>query len=87
MAMGDEAMTDARNSVEKKNNGDGDRGVICSRTRVLGGVGWKGRRKKSGGEGGGACVGFVVYRSLSPDVRGNIFFAFSIDWEGGWDGR
>lgn len=85
MAMGDEAMTDARNSVEKKNNGDGDRGVICSRTRVSGGVGWKGRRKKSGGEGGGACVGFVVPIAV-PRCSGKYFFAsFSMDWEGGWD--
>lgn len=54
-----------------------------------GGVGWKGRRKKSGGEGrGGVCVGFcssLVYRSLPPDVRGNIFCFFFMDWEGGWD--
>lgn len=67
VAMGDEAM---RGIVWRKKNGDGDRGVICSRARVSGGVGE--RRKKERREGRGACVEFVVYRSLS-DVRENVF--------------
>lgn len=72
MAMDDdEAMADARNSVEKK-NGDGDRGVICSRTRVSGGVGE--RRKKERREGRGACVGFVL--SDRCPMFGEIFCFF-----------
>lgn len=56
MAMGDEAMTDARNSVEKKNNGDGDRGVICSRTRSQAVWDGKGDEKRAEGRGEGRVL-------------------------------
>lgn len=65
----------------------GTAGLYVAGHGVSGGVGWKGRRKESGGRGGGACVGFVVPIAV-PRCSGKCFFAsFSMDWEGGWVGR
>jgi hypothetical protein len=72
--------------VWREKDKDGERGVICSRARVSGGRCRMERETKKERRGGGACVGFVVYRSLSPDVRGNIFASFLwIEKEGGTD--
>lgn len=71
--MGDEAMTDARNSVERKKKMEtGTAGLYVAGHGSQAVWDGKGDEKRAEGRGRGACVGFVV-SDRCPPMFGEIF--------------